>query len=59
MPLDSIAALVAPIREGRADMVQGRRSRVPRPSERLLTWLAALRGAVGTPAPACAPSAGI
>ncbi|RMH84866.1 glycosyltransferase family 2 protein [Pseudomonas sp. AOB-7] len=47
MPLDSIAALVAPIREGRADMVQGRRNRVPRPSERLLTWLAALRGAVG------------
>ena len=47
MPLDSITALVAPIREGRVDMVQGCRSSVARPSERLLTWLAALRGPVG------------
>jgi glycosyltransferase involved in cell wall biosynthesis len=42
-----IPALVAPIAAGQADMVQGRRSSVPRPSERVLTWLAARKGAVG------------
>lgn len=44
---DQIPNLVQPIRAGHADMVQGRRDIVPRPSERLLTWLASLRGPVG------------
>lgn len=44
---ECIPALVEPIRAGRADMVQGHRDRVPRPSERVLTWLAARRGPVG------------
>ena len=42
-----IPALVAPLLAGEADMVQGHRDRVPRPSERVLTALAALRGPVG------------
>jgi hypothetical protein len=42
-----IPELVAPILAGQADMVQGRRDIVPRPSERVLTWLASLRGPVG------------
>jgi glycosyltransferase involved in cell wall biosynthesis len=47
MPLESIDALVAPIREGVADMVQGHRQQIVRPSERFLTWLASLKGPVG------------
>jgi hypothetical protein len=46
-PAAKIPTLVEPILEGRADMVQGRRNRVPRPSERLLTYLASLKGPVG------------
>jgi polyprenyl-phospho-N-acetylgalactosaminyl synthase len=44
---DQIPALVEPIQNGGADMVQGHRDRPPRPSERVLTWLASLRGPVG------------
>ncbi len=44
---EAIPTLVAPILAGRADMVQGHRNIVPRPSERVLTWLAGLRGPVG------------
>lgn len=46
-PVASIPDLVAPILAGKADMVQGHRDVVPRPSERVLTWLAGLRGPVG------------
>lgn len=46
-PADRIPDLVRPIREGRADMVQGHRNIVPRPSERFLTWLAGRRAPVG------------
>lgn len=42
-----IPRLVAPILDGRADMVQGRRTAYIRPSERFLTRLAALVGPVG------------
>ncbi len=47
MPPARIPALVAPILADEADMVQGHRNLVPRPSERVLTWLAARRGPVG------------
>ena len=47
MPVELIPRLVEPIRNGLADMVQGHRNRIVRPSERLLTWLAALKGPVG------------
>lgn len=47
MPVERIRDLVAPIIAGEADMVQGHRSSVARPSERLLTGLASLRGTVG------------
>ena len=47
MPVERIAELVAPIRAGEADMVQGHRSHVPRLSERLVTAVAALGGPVG------------
>ena len=46
-PPARIPELVAPILAGDADMVQGHRNIVPRPSERVLTWLAGLRGPVG------------
>ena len=46
-PPARIPELVAPILAGEADMVQGHRNIVPRPSERVLTWLAGLRGPVG------------
>jgi glycosyltransferase involved in cell wall biosynthesis len=42
-----IPKLVKPILEGYADMVQGRRDHIPRPSERLLTWLAQKKANVG------------
>lgn len=42
-----IPALVAPIVAGRADMVQGRRPTVPRPSERVISWLARRRAPAG------------
>ncbi len=47
MPVERIPDLVRPIAEGRADMVQGRRERIVRPSEALLTRLASLKGPVG------------
>jgi glycosyltransferase involved in cell wall biosynthesis len=37
---DEIPNLVEPIINGSADMVQGHRNTIPRPSERALTWLA-------------------
>lgn len=40
LPPERIPELVRPILEGRADMVQGARAAIPRPSERVLTWLA-------------------
>ena len=46
-PAELIPALVQPVLNGAADMVQGRRDIVPRPSERFLTWLANLRAPVG------------
>lgn len=46
-PPEYIPQLVSPIRSGRADMVQGRRPSVARPSERFLTWLAKWKGPVG------------
>ncbi len=46
-PAERIPDLVLPILQNEADMVQARRSRVPRPSERFLTWLANLRYPVG------------
>lgn len=46
-PVAAIPDLVAPILAGQADMVQGHRDIIPRPSERVLTWLAGLRGPVG------------
>jgi hypothetical protein len=46
-PAARIPDLVQPIRAGQADMVQGSRNFVPRPSERVLNWLAHLRAPVG------------
>lgn len=46
-PPARIPELVAPILADEADMVQGHRDIVPRPSERVLTWMAGLRGQVG------------
>ena len=46
-PANRIPDLVQPILEDRADMVQGKRNFTPRPSERILTWLAKLKGPVG------------
>lgn len=47
LPADQIPALVRPILENKADMVQGRRDFIRRPSERILTWLAQQRAPVG------------
>jgi glycosyltransferase involved in cell wall biosynthesis len=46
-PEECIPALVAPIRDEIADMVQGHRDRIPRISERFLSWLASRKGPVG------------
>lgn len=46
-PAEKIPELVQPIREGRADMAQGKRDTIARPSERFLTWLASLKAPVG------------
>lgn len=46
-PAGIIPSLVKPIVDGSADMVQGHRNVVPRPSERVLTWLAGKKGKVG------------
>ncbi|MGD2207400.1 MAG: glycosyltransferase family 2 protein [Anaerolineae bacterium] len=40
---EDIPRLVAPIRDGEADLVLGWRSAIPRPSERFLNWLAGWR----------------
>jgi polyprenyl-phospho-N-acetylgalactosaminyl synthase len=42
-----IPSLVKPIIDGSADMVQGHRNSVPRPSERVITWLAQKKINVG------------
>lgn len=47
LPADRLPDLVRPICRKNADMVQGHRDRVVRPSERFLTWLASLGGPVG------------
>lgn len=47
MPVDHILALIHKIQDGTADMVQGRRSSVPRISERFLSWLANKKAFVG------------
>lgn len=47
LPAEKIPALVRPIVEGQADMVQGRREQIVRPSEQLLTWVASWKGPVG------------
>jgi glycosyltransferase involved in cell wall biosynthesis len=44
---DDIPELVKPIISGDADMVQGHRDIIPRPSERILTWLAQKKTDVG------------
>lgn len=44
---DVIPELVKPVIDGDADMVQGHRDIVPRPSERFLSWLAQLKANVG------------
>lgn len=47
LPSERIPDLVAPIFAGQADMVQGRRQVIVRPSEQFLTGLARLRAPVG------------
>lgn len=42
-----IPELIKPITDGYADMVQGHRDMIPRPSERILTWLAHRKFNVG------------
>jgi len=42
-----IPALLKPILDGNADMVQGHRNRIVRPSEVFLTWLAQTKAEVG------------
>jgi glycosyltransferase involved in cell wall biosynthesis len=44
---DEIPKLVQPIIDGHADMVQGHRDVIPRPSERIISWLAKLKANVG------------
>jgi glycosyltransferase involved in cell wall biosynthesis len=44
---DDIPRLLRPIIDGHADMVQGHRDRIPRPSEKVLTWLAQRKADVG------------
>lgn len=46
-PPHDIPELVKPVINGSADMVQGHRSNIPRPSERVLTWLAQRKANVG------------
>ena len=47
IPADKIPDLLQPILSGKADMVQGRRNFIPRPSERILTYLANKKAPVG------------
>lgn len=44
---NAIPDLIKPIIDGHADMVQGHRDSIPRPSERFLTWLAQHKMDVG------------
>lgn len=44
---NEIPSLVKPIIDGKADMVQGSRHYIPRPSEQFLTWLAQKKTEVG------------
>ena len=46
-PAYKIPELVAPILRDEADMVQGHRNFIPRPSEKVLTWLAQRKAPVG------------
>ncbi|WP_118828625.1 glycosyltransferase family 2 protein [Salinibacter ruber] len=46
-PSDRIPHLVRPVCKGEADMVQGNRGKIVRPSEQFLTWLAGWGGPVG------------
>jgi len=46
-PPDRIPHLIRPVCEGEADMVQGHRGTIARPSEQFLTWLAGWGGPVG------------
>jgi glycosyltransferase involved in cell wall biosynthesis len=46
-PPDRIPHLVRPVCEGEADMVQGHRAEIVRPSEQFLTWIAGWGGPVG------------
>ncbi|WP_251923607.1 glycosyltransferase family 2 protein [Salinibacter ruber] len=46
-PPDRIPHLVRPVCKGEADMVQGHRGTIVRPSEQFLTWLAGWGGPVG------------
>lgn len=46
-PANRIPDILRPILENQADMVQGHRDLVPRPSERLITWLARKKTDVG------------
>jgi len=46
-PANKIPELVQPIVSGEADMVQGQRKTMPRPSERFLTYLANMKAPVG------------
>jgi glycosyltransferase involved in cell wall biosynthesis len=46
-PVDVIPELIRPILANQADMVQGHRDIIPRPSERFLTWLAQRKAKVG------------
>lgn len=46
-PAEAIPDLIKPLLDGQADMVQGHRNIIPRPSERFLTWLAMRKSEVG------------
>ena len=46
-PAQKIPELVEPVLRGEADMVQGHRNFIPRPSEKVLTWLAQRKAPVG------------
>lgn len=47
LPVERVPNLVQPVCTGEADMVQGHRGHIVRPSEKLLTWLASFGGPVG------------
>lgn len=44
---NEIPDLIKPIIDGKADMVQGHRNYIPRPSEQLLSWIANKKAKVG------------